>query len=56
MMVGRLKFALNKTKELCAGNIIPDYQFDVYRMMRAHNQNDWEGFNPLTNVIVCKTR
>jgi len=32
-------------------DIIPDYQFDVYRMMRAHNQNDWEKFNPVTNVI-----
>ena len=52
MMVGCMKLALTRTKELCAGNIIPDYQFDVYRMIRAHNQNDWEEFNPLTNVIV----
>ena len=53
LMVGRMNLVLGRTEEHCADNIMPDYQFDVYRMMRAHNQNDWEGFNPLTNVIVC---
>ncbi|KAI9000822.1 hypothetical protein BD414DRAFT_472853 [Trametes punicea] len=28
-----------------------DYQFDVYRMMRAHNGDSWEDFRPLTNVM-----
>ena len=54
-MVGRMRLVLTKTKESCVDDIIPDYQFDVYRMMRAHNQNDWKQFNPLTNVIVRDT-
>lgn len=29
-----------------------DYQFDVYRMMRAHNRDQWAEFRPLTNVMV----
>lgn len=29
-----------------------DYQFDVYRMMRAHNGNDWATFQPFTNIMV----
>lgn len=29
-----------------------DYQFDVYRLMRDHNGNEWETFRPLTNVMV----
>ncbi|KAI0660792.1 hypothetical protein C8Q70DRAFT_1052623 [Cubamyces menziesii] len=28
-----------------------DYQFDVYRMMRTHNEDEWEGFRPLTNIM-----
>ncbi|KAA1466590.1 hypothetical protein DENSPDRAFT_811728 [Dentipellis sp. KUC8613] len=28
-----------------------DYQFDVYRLMRNCNGNEWEKFNPLTNVL-----
>ncbi|KAJ7780955.1 other/Haspin protein kinase [Mycena metata] len=28
-----------------------DYQFDIYRYMRAHNGGDWEAFNPLTNAL-----
>ncbi|KAI0375861.1 hypothetical protein BV20DRAFT_1040419 [Pilatotrama ljubarskyi] len=28
-----------------------DYQFDVYRLMRAHNGDDWEQYRPLTNVM-----
>lgn len=30
-----------------------DYQFDVYRMMRKHNGDEWEAFQPFTNVMVC---
>lgn len=33
-----------------------DYQFDVYRMMRAHIGRDtrkWDVWRPLTNVMVC---
>lgn len=29
-----------------------EYQYDVYRMMREHNKNEWAKFNPLTNVMV----
>lgn len=28
-----------------------DYQFDIYRKMRAENDNDWEAFCPKTNVF-----
>lgn len=31
---------------------IGDYQFEVYRMMRAHNGGEWSAFCPLTNVMV----
>ncbi|PFH51288.1 hypothetical protein AMATHDRAFT_3141 [Amanita thiersii Skay4041] len=28
-----------------------DYQFDIYRIMRHHTGDDWEVFEPLTNVM-----
>ncbi|KAH7930725.1 hypothetical protein BV22DRAFT_1000095 [Leucogyrophana mollusca] len=28
-----------------------DYQFDVYRMMRAYNGDSWEEYRPFTNVM-----
>lgn len=28
-----------------------DYQFDVYRLMKKANKNDWEPFEPHTNVL-----
>ncbi|KAG8896705.1 hypothetical protein FRC00_005427 [Tulasnella sp. 408] len=28
-----------------------DYQFDIYRMMKAHIGDDWGEFRPLTNVM-----
>ncbi|KAK7054170.1 Other/Haspin protein kinase [Favolaschia claudopus] len=28
-----------------------DYQFDIYRYMRAYNRSNWETFNPLTNAM-----
>ncbi|KAJ7584259.1 hypothetical protein C8J56DRAFT_1089780 [Mycena floridula] len=28
-----------------------DYQFDIYRMMKAHIGGKWEQFHPLTNVM-----
>ena len=31
-----------------------DYQFDVYRMMRAHNGDCWQEYRPLTNVMVSR--
>ncbi|KAG8763726.1 hypothetical protein FRC15_007884 [Serendipita sp. 397] len=31
--------------------IEPDYQFDVYRMMRHHNNDEWSDFHPLSNVM-----
>jgi hypothetical protein len=29
-----------------------DIQFDVYRMMRTATKGDWEGFHPVTNLMV----
>lgn len=29
-----------------------DYQYDIYRMMRAHNAGNWRIFRPLSNVMV----
>lgn len=29
-----------------------DYQYDVYRMMRKHNGDEWREYKPLTNVMV----
>uniref|UniRef100_A0A1I7XRL6 non-specific serine/threonine protein kinase n=1 Tax=Heterorhabditis bacteriophora TaxID=37862 RepID=A0A1I7XRL6_HETBA len=28
-----------------------DYQFDIYRMMRAHNGGNWQSFSPKTNCM-----
>ncbi|KAJ8025700.1 Serine/threonine-protein kinase haspin [Holothuria leucospilota] len=28
-----------------------DYQFDIYRKMKRENKNDWETFNPHSNVL-----
>ncbi|THV08304.1 hypothetical protein K435DRAFT_708012 [Dendrothele bispora CBS 962.96] len=28
-----------------------DYQFDIYRLMKKHNNGKWQSFNPLTNVM-----
>lgn len=30
-----------------------DSQFDVYRAMRDHVDEDWEGYHPITNLMVC---
>lgn len=40
---------LGKYKDLFEGE--GDYQFDIYRMMKSHNNNDWEKFSPKTNVF-----
>ena len=29
-----------------------DYKYDIYRMMREGNNNKWESFNPITNIMV----
>jgi serine/threonine-protein kinase haspin len=31
-----------------------DYQYDIYRMMRQHNGNNWEKYKPLTNIMVSE--
>ncbi|KAF5393133.1 hypothetical protein D9757_001303 [Collybiopsis confluens] len=36
-------------EETCMGE--GDYQFDIYRMMREQNENNWEPFAPSTNVM-----
>ncbi|XP_029829004.3 serine/threonine-protein kinase haspin [Ixodes scapularis] len=28
-----------------------DHQFEVYRLMKQHNGNDWKSFSPYTNVL-----
>ncbi|XP_077992458.1 serine/threonine-protein kinase haspin homolog [Glandiceps talaboti] len=28
-----------------------DYQFEVYRLMKKYNENNWEKSNPITNVL-----
>ncbi|KAK7110020.1 dentin sialophosphoprotein-like [Littorina saxatilis] len=28
-----------------------DYQFDIYRMMKEENKNQWESYHPYTNVM-----
>lgn len=35
--------------ELFSG--VGDYQFDIYRRMKEHNQNDWKSFKPYTNAL-----
>lgn len=37
--------------ELVYGDL-GDYQFDIYRMMRKYNGDDWEKFTPFSNVLV----
>ncbi|XP_077514345.1 uncharacterized protein LOC144125117 isoform X3 [Amblyomma americanum] len=40
---------VSKDKALFSGS--GDYQFDIYRHMKQHNQNDWKSFRPYTNVL-----
>ncbi|XP_076317113.1 uncharacterized protein LOC143229129 [Tachypleus tridentatus] len=28
-----------------------DYQFEIYRLMKKHNKNEWESFHPFTNIL-----
>ncbi|THH12399.1 hypothetical protein EW145_g61 [Phellinidium pouzarii] len=37
------------TEEIFEGE--GDYQYDVYRMMRKCNKNEWRSFRPFTNVL-----
>ncbi|KIM26755.1 hypothetical protein M408DRAFT_330367 [Serendipita vermifera MAFF 305830] len=32
-------------------DIDPDYQFDIYRLMRHYNGDEWTTYRPLTNVM-----
>ncbi|KAM6940659.1 serine/threonine-protein kinase haspin [Xenentodon cancila] len=40
---------ISNDKELFMGQ--GDYQFDVYRLMRQENGNDWSSYHPHTNVL-----
>ncbi|XP_053274579.1 uncharacterized protein haspin [Pleuronectes platessa] len=40
---------ISKDEELFMGQ--GDYQFDIYRLMRQENGNNWSGFHPHTNVL-----
>jgi hypothetical protein len=42
---------LSKQTDLFRGDEEVDYQFEVYRMMRDNNGNDWEAFNPKSNIF-----
>ncbi|CAD5118190.1 DgyrCDS6915 [Dimorphilus gyrociliatus] len=39
---------ISTDEELFTG--VGDLQFEIYRMMREHNENEWEWFRPKTNV------
>src|SRR6266550_1238567 len=41
-----------RAKMTCIKIKTGDYQFDIYRIMKDHVGSRWEGFNPLTNVMV----
>lgn len=30
---------------------VGDYQFDIYRQMKRHTENQWERFTPITNLL-----
>lgn len=53
-----MKYSWEKVQPLTTNAVrlfniyIGDYQFDIYRIMRAHNGGRWENFDPLTNVMV----
>eukprot|EP00096_Caligus_rogercresseyi_P015813 TRINITY_DN828_c2_g1_i1.p1 TRINITY_DN828_c2_g1~~TRINITY_DN828_c2_g1_i1.p1 ORF type:complete len:429 (+),score=159.08 TRINITY_DN828_c2_g1_i1:450-1736(+) len=32
-------------------NAVGDYQFEIYRLMKDSNANDWKAFNPFSNVL-----
>uniref|UniRef100_A0A665VR16 non-specific serine/threonine protein kinase n=1 Tax=Echeneis naucrates TaxID=173247 RepID=A0A665VR16_ECHNA len=40
---------ISKDEELFMGQ--GDYQFDIYRLMRQENGNNWSNFHPHTNVL-----
>ncbi|XP_045902288.1 uncharacterized protein haspin [Micropterus dolomieu] len=40
---------ISKDEELFMGQ--GDYQFDIYRMMRQENGNNWSSYHPHTNVL-----
>jgi len=29
-----------------------DYQFDIYRLMKHLTRGEWDGFHPITNILV----
>ena len=31
---------------------IGDYQFDIYRLMKHLTGGEWDGFHPITNILV----
>lgn len=39
----------------CIEGIEPDYQFDIYRLMRHCNGDEWTAYRPLTNVMASST-
>ncbi|XP_053200349.1 LOW QUALITY PROTEIN: serine/threonine-protein kinase haspin-like [Panonychus citri] len=40
---------LSKYEEIFTGE--GDYQFEIYRLMRKANGNDWKSFTPYTNIL-----
>ncbi len=41
-----------RAKMTCIKIKTGDYRFDIYRIKKDHVGSRWEGFNPLTNVMV----
>ena len=40
---------LSKYEDIFTGE--GDYQFEIYRLMRQANNNDWKKFTPYTNIL-----
>ncbi|XP_040575175.1 serine/threonine-protein kinase haspin homolog [Lepeophtheirus salmonis] len=39
------------SKDEALFSAVGDYQFEIYRLMRESNQNDWKSFTPYTNIL-----
>lgn len=42
---------MSSDPEIFNGDVDADYQYEIYRMMKDENQNDWSRFCPKTNIF-----